>query len=30
MAPEILNQEDYDESVDIYSLGSIYHSLLSG
>ncbi|CAK63624.1 unnamed protein product (macronuclear) [Paramecium tetraurelia] len=30
MAPEILNQEDYDELVDIYSLGSIFHSLLSG
>ncbi|CAD8082851.1 unnamed protein product [Paramecium sonneborni] len=30
MAPEILNQEDYNELVDIYSLGSIFHSLLSG
>ncbi|CAD8171056.1 unnamed protein product [Paramecium octaurelia] len=30
IAPEILNQEDYDELVDIYSLGSIFHSLLSG
>ncbi|CAD8085285.1 unnamed protein product [Paramecium sonneborni] len=30
MAPEILNQEDYDELIDIYSLGSIFHSLLSG
>ncbi|CAD8052929.1 unnamed protein product [Paramecium primaurelia] len=30
MAPEILNQEDYDELVDIYSLGSVFHCLLSG
>ncbi|CAD8170998.1 unnamed protein product [Paramecium pentaurelia] len=30
MAPEILNQEDYDELVDIYSLGCVFHSLLSG